>query len=153
MPVTRHAPPGKQPPCQPTRGQHGCFTLQVSTEMMIRMEDMGEVVIVAVPFDAVNELECQELAFELPNLRGAVLDAVVAVGMDSAALVTLLQAPDSVRAFAAWVRNRCERSGDSIELMARRGNRRVRLTVDGNIDVKVVADFLAAAFAENDPQR
>jgi hypothetical protein len=117
------------------------------------MEDMDEVVIVAVPFDAVNELECRELAFELPTLRGAVLNAVVTVGMDSAALVTLLQAPDSVRAFAAWVRDRCRRSGDSIELRARRGNRRVQLTVDGDIDVNVVADFLAAAFAENDPQR
>src|SRR5215831_14179333 len=73
-------------------------------------------VIVAVPLDAVGELEREGLASPLPVFRGAAIDAVVTVGMDSAALVTLLQAPDSVRAFAAWIRDRCSRSGDSTEL-------------------------------------
>ena len=119
---------------------------------MMRVEDRAEVAVVAVPFDSVSELESAGLAFPLPVFRGAVLDAVVTVGMDSAALVTLLQAPDSVRAFAAWVRDRCVRSSDSIELSARRGGRRVRLKVDGDIDVSVVTDFLVAAFADHDSQ-
>jgi hypothetical protein len=107
---------------------------------------------IAVPTDAVLELECEGLAFALPVFRGAVLDPVVTVGMDAAALVTLLQAPDSIRAFATWVRGRCARRGDSIELSARRGDVRVHLTVDGDIDMDVVANFLRAAFAEHDPQ-
>jgi hypothetical protein len=122
------------------------------TRIMVRMGDEADAVVVAVPFTAVRELEREALAFPVPVLRGTVLDAVVSVGVDSAALVTLLQAPDSVRAFAAWIRDRCARSGDSIELKARRGSRRVRLTVDGDIDVGVVADFIAAAFDDHDFQ-
>ena len=120
--------------------------------IMIRMEDRTELAIVAVPPDAVRELEREGLALRLPVLRGAVLDAAVTVGMDSAALVTLLQAPDSIRAFAVWIRDRCARSGNSIELSARRAGRRVRLRVDGDIDVGVVANFLVAAFADDDSQ-
>lgn len=112
------------------------------------MKDRAEAAIVAVPLDAVRELERKGLAFPLPVLRGAVLDAVVMVGMDSATLVTLLQTPDSVQAFAAWLRDRCARKGDSIELSARRGNRRVHLTVDGDVDVGIVARFLVEAFAD-----
>jgi hypothetical protein len=119
---------------------------------MVRVEDEASAMVVAVPFDAVRELELEGLAVPLPVLRGPVINAVVTVGMDSAALVTLLQAPDSIRAFAAWIRDRCARPGDSIELKARRGSRRVHLTVDGDIDVGVVADFLAAAFADRDSQ-
>ena len=111
-----------------------------------------QAVIIAVPGDAVTELEAQELAYPLPVLRGSVIDAVVTVGMDSAALVTLLQAPDSIRAFAAWIRGRCTRSGDSIELSAQRGDRRIHLTVDGDIAIDAVADFLAAAFSDTSPQ-
>ncbi len=121
-------------------------------EIMVRVEVKADGVVVAVPFGAVRELERDGLAFPLPVLRGTVLDAVVTVGMDSAALVTLLQAPDSVRAFAAWIRDRCARSGDSIKLDARRGSRQVHLTVSGDVDVDVVADFLAAAFADHDSQ-
>ena len=116
------------------------------------MEDKTDTVIVAVPFDAVDELDRAGLAFPLEVFRGAVLDAVVAVGMDSAALVTLLQAPDSVRAFAAWIRHRCAKSGNSIEISATRGSRRVQLKVDGDIDVTAVTDFLAAAFADHEAQ-
>lgn len=120
---------------------------------MVRVEDTPDqpAMIVAVPADAALELERDALAYPLPVLRGAVLDAVVTVGMDAAALVTLLQAPDSIRAFAEWVRARCVRSGNSIELRAMRGGRRIHLTVDGDIDVNVVAEFLAAAFADQDP--
>lgn len=87
----------------------------------------------------------------LPILRGAAVDALVTVGMDAAALVTLLQTPDSVRTFAVWIRGRSARSGDSIELSARRGDRRVHLTIDGDIDIGIVADFLRASFADRDP--
>lgn len=118
------------------------------------MEDKADrtAVIVAVPVDAVGELEREGLALPLPVLRGTVLDAVVIVGTDAAALVTLLQAPDSVRAFAAWVRDRCARSGDSIEIRARRGDRRLHLIVEGDIDVNVVTDFVIAAFADHGHQ-
>jgi len=114
------------------------------------MEGKLATTIVAVPFDAVRELESEDLAFSIPVFRGAALDTVVSVGMDSAALVTLLQAPDSVKAFAAWIRDRCKRSKDSIEISAVRGNRRVRLKADGDIDVRVIADFLMAAFADHE---
>jgi hypothetical protein len=116
------------------------------------MEDKADTVIVAVPFDAVRELENEGLAFSLPVFRGATLEAVVSIGMDSAALVTLLQAPDSVRAFAAWIRRRYASSGNSIEVTATRGNRRIHLKVDGDIEVGVVADFLATAFADHESQ-
>jgi hypothetical protein len=122
--------------------------------IMVRVEEDAPhqpTIIVAVPVDAALELERDELAYPLPVLRGAVLDAAVTVGMDAAALVTLLQAPDSIRAFAAWIRARCVRSGNSIELTARRGDRRIHLTVDGDIDIDVVAGFLVAAFADQDP--
>jgi hypothetical protein len=107
--------------------------------------------IIAVPVDALDELEREGLTDPLPILRGAAVDALVAVGMDAAALVTLLQTPDSVRAFAVWIRGRCARPGDSIELTARRGDRWVHLTIDGDIDIGIVADFLRAAFADRDP--
>jgi len=109
-------------------------------------------VIVAVPLDAVGELEREGLASPLPVFRGAAIEAVVTIGMDSAALVTLLQAPDSVRAFAAWIRTRCTRASNSIEISAKHGDRRVHLTVEGGIDVSVVADFLTAAFADQSSQ-
>jgi hypothetical protein len=120
--------------------------------IMVLMEDRVDAVTIAVPFDAVRELERERLAFPLPLFRGAALDAVVTIGMDSAALVTLLQAPDSVRNFATWVRRRCATSGDTIEISATRGDRRVQLKVDGNIDVSVVTDFLLAAFADHQTQ-
>jgi hypothetical protein len=105
--------------------------------------------IVAVPLDAVADLESKSLAWRVPVFRGAVIDAVVAVGTDAATLVSLLQAPDAIRAFAAWVRDRCSRSRDSIVLTARSGDQRVHLKVDGHIDVRAIADFLTAALKDN----
>jgi hypothetical protein len=116
------------------------------------VHDEAEAMIVAVPFDAVSELANERLASPLPVFRGAALDAVVTVGTDAATLVSLLQAPDAIRAFATWVRSRCERSGDSIELTARSGHRRVSLKVDGRIDAAIVADFLKAAMKSDDNQ-
>jgi hypothetical protein len=115
------------------------------------MRDRADAVIVAVPFDAVSELEDQGLAFALPVLRGAALDAIVTVGTDAATLVSLMQTPDAIRAFAAWVHARCARSGDSIELSVRSGDRRVNLKVDGRIDVDAVADFLKVVMQADDP--
>jgi hypothetical protein len=120
--------------------------------MTVRIDDEADTVIVAVPFDCVHDLERQGLAFAVPVFRGAVLDAVVTVGVDSATLVTLLQAPDSIRAFATWIRDRCAWSGDSIELSAKRRGQRLRLKVDGKVDAGVVADFLAAAFADHESE-
>jgi hypothetical protein len=118
---------------------------------MMRVEKAPYAVIVAVPPDAVHELVSGGLASPIPVLRGATVQAAVMVGSDAAALVTLLQAPEAVRAFGAWIRDRCKRSGDSIEISATRGNRRLRLTVDGDVDVGVVADFLTAALADRGP--
>jgi hypothetical protein len=72
------------------------------------------------------------------------------------AVTTMREAVDATPArhpdrAAAWVRARCVRSGSSIELRARRGDRRIQLRVDGDIDVDVVAEFLTAAFADQDP--
>ena len=116
------------------------------------MNDADEAMIVAVPSDLVGDLESHGLAFRLPALRGAALDAVVMVGTDTATLVSLLQAPDAIRAFATWVRGRCTGSGDSIELSARSGSRRVYLKVDGRIDISVIADFLMAAIKSDGMQ-
>jgi hypothetical protein len=106
-------------------------------------------VIVAVPAVDAAELESIGLAFPMPVFRGAVLDAAVTIGTDASTLITLLQAPDAIHALAAWVRDRCASPNDSIEIKAQRGGRRVQLTVDGDIDINVVADFLAAAFQDD----
>jgi hypothetical protein len=109
-------------------------------------------VVVAVPADVVSELEREGLATRAPVRRGPILDTIVTVGADSATLVTLLQAPDSVRAFARWVHRRSERSGESIEVSIRREGQQVHLVVEGNVDVGTVANFLATAFPNPDPE-
>ena len=119
---------------------------------------MGEItdqqsVIVAVTADAALELEREGLVERLPTFRGATLDAVVAVGTDAATLVTLLQTPDAIRAFAAWIRARCVRSSTSIEITVRHGGRRLHIDGDGDIALESIADFLAAVFKEGDGSR
>jgi hypothetical protein len=108
--------------------------------------------VVAVPFEALDELEQHGLASSLPVFRGTAVEAVISVGIDSAALVTLLQAPDSIRAFATWLRARCSRSRNTIDIVAKRGDRRMHLTVDGDIDIGIIADFIAAAFEDPNQQ-
>jgi hypothetical protein len=108
--------------------------------------------VVAVPLDMVEELEGNGLASPLPIFRGAVVEVLVTIGMDSAMLVTLLQTPESVRAFATYIRARCTRTGNTIQISAKRGNKQVHITVDGDIDVAIVADFLTAAFADRPTQ-
>jgi hypothetical protein len=114
------------------------------------MEEITEQVVVAVPADVVPELEREGLAERLPAFRGPALDAVVSVGTDAATLITLLQAPDAIKAFAAWIRTRCMRSRTSIEITVRSGNRRLHIDGDGDIAVQAVADFLTAAFREGE---
>jgi hypothetical protein len=63
----------------------------------------------------------------------------------------LLQAPDSIRAFASWLVERCRRKNDRITLTGGRGDRRVRLTIDGDVPIAAVSDFLASAFQEDAP--
>lgn len=118
----------------------------------MRKQDHPNTAIVAVPIETVDDLERQGIASPLPVFRGTALEAVVSVGMDSAALVTLMQAPDSIRAFAAWVRARCSRSSSTIDIVAKRGDRQMRLTVDGDIDISLVTDFIAEAFADENRQ-
>jgi hypothetical protein len=112
--------------------------------------DRSESVVVAVPAEVVLELEREGLATRAPVRRGPILDAIVTIGADSATLVTLLQGPDSVRAFARWVHGRCERSDESIDISIRRADQQVHLVVEGNVDVGAVADFLATAFPNPD---
>lgn len=102
-------------------------------------------VVIAVPDDAVDELVSAGLARELPTLRGPVFDAVVTVGMDSAALVTLMQAPDAVRAFAAWLTERVRGKKDGITITANHNGRSLNLKVNGSVPVDAVSDFLTAA--------
>lgn len=124
----------------------------VATGIMGFMDDRDEAIVVAVPPDAVADLESMGLAFPRPVLRGAALEAVVTVGTDAATLVSLLQAPDAIRAFAAWVRGRCVRSGDSIELSARSGDLRVHLKVYGHTDASRIVEFLMGVL-EGDKSR
>ncbi len=108
--------------------------------------------IIAVPEDTVDELTDAGLVRDLPTLRGPVFDAVVSVGMDSAALVTLLQAPDTVRAFATWLVERVRHQKDTIRITGHRGERSVRLEVTGDVPVDAVTDFLLAAFRDANAQ-
>lgn len=108
--------------------------------------------IVAVPSDSVSELESRGLAFPVSVFRGGALDAIVTVGTDAAALVSLLQAPDAIRAFADWIRGRCQRREDSIELSVWSGGKRIYLKVNGHIDIAMVEDFIASALPDEDRQ-
>lgn len=112
--------------------------------------DRAGSVVVAVPADVVLELEREGLATRALVRRGPIVDTIVTVGADSATLVTLLQTPDSVRAFARWVHRRCARSGESIDISIRRAGQQVHIVVDGNIDVGTVANFLATALPKPD---
>lgn len=103
-------------------------------------------VVIAVPEDTVDDLVDAGLVRDLPTLRGPVFDAVVTVGMDSAALVTLMQTPDAVRAFAAWLTERVRRRKDTITIAGNRNGRSLRLEVDGDVPVEAISDFLLAAF-------
>ena len=102
----------------------------------------------AVPFDAVADLESKSLAWRVPVFRGAAIDAVVAVGTDAATLVSLLQAPDASE--PSLRRSTIGARGPEIRSYLRVFRRsQVHLKVDGHIDVRAIADFLAAALKDN----
>jgi len=103
-------------------------------------------VVLAVPEETLDELLEAGLVKTIPTIRGPVMEAVATIGANSAVLVTLLQAPETVRAFAAWLVAWVRRREDTVTINARRGSRRVELRVDGDVPMDVVADFLSAAF-------
>jgi hypothetical protein len=106
--------------------------------------------LVAVPTTAVADLTARSLATLLPDARSSVLDAVVAIGTDVGTVVTLIQGPDAVRALAEWIRGLFARTGTSVQIVARRGDRRVKLSVDGDVPLDTVAKFLTAAFNDEE---
>jgi hypothetical protein len=110
-------------------------------------EEEPAAVLVAVPEEVVDELVTAGLAQVIPTIRGPVLDAVATIGSNAAVLITLLQAPDSIRAFAAWTVSWARRRTETIEIRAKRGGRRLELRVDGDVPVEVVAEFLSAVFS------
>jgi hypothetical protein len=105
-------------------------------------------ILVAVPEDGVDELVSAGLVKVIPTIRGAVLDAVVTVGSDAAVLVTLLQAPQTIREFAGWVVARCHRRKTTLVITARRGEQHLELRVDGDIPVEAVTRFLVDAVGQ-----
>ena len=102
--------------------------------------------IVAVPADVAAELEREGLADRLPAFRG--LEAVFTVGTDAATLVTLMQTPDAIRAFAAWIRRRCAHTGTSIDVTITCNGKKVHVQGDG-VSVESLADFITGAFKED----
>jgi hypothetical protein len=114
-------------------------------EKALATENEPAAVLMAVPEEAVDELVAAGLAQVIPTIRGPVLEAVATIGSNAAILVTLLQAPQSIRAFAAWIVSWAGRRTEGIQVSARKGARRIELTVDGDIPVEAVAEFLVAA--------
>jgi hypothetical protein len=76
----------------------GCSAARFeSAGIMSSMSDTAKVIIVAVPTDAVRELQSRNLAFPLAVPHGTAFDAVATVGADAATLVSLMQAPSTLR--------------------------------------------------------
>jgi hypothetical protein len=59
--------------------------------------------LVAVTEHMADALQNSGLAVPLPALRGTVVDVALIVGTDAATVVTLMQAPDTIRRFASWL--------------------------------------------------
>jgi hypothetical protein len=98
--------------------------------------------------DLLPDLIADDLVQLVPRLRGVGADAIVAIGTNAAAVVTLLQTPDTLRALAAWLRRRAERDMTVIRISARSRSRQLDLDVRGDIEVETVAAFLRDAFSE-----
>lgn len=107
-------------------------------------------VVISVPQDSVDELVQSGLAARAPILRGELIEAVIAVGVDSAALVTLLQTPQTIQAFATWIRARVIQKEERITIRGNRGNRALRVDVDGDVPVEAIARFLREALGDED---
>lgn len=104
--------------------------------------------LVAVTADMADDLQCTGVAAPLPTLRGAVVDAAIMVGTDAATIVTLMQAPDSIRAFASWLHDRFSRRGDSIKIQGRRQGISVTLQVDGSVPVDTITQFITEVLSD-----
>jgi hypothetical protein len=98
--------------------------------------------LVAVTADMADDLQRTGLAAALPTLRGAAVDAAIMVGTNAATIVTLMQAPDSIRAFAGWLHDRFSRHGDSVKIQGRRHGISVTLQVDGSVPVDTITEFI-----------
>jgi hypothetical protein len=101
--------------------------------------------LIAVPDDAVEELLEVRLVSRPPKRRGVGLDAVLTIGIDSKALVTLTQAPASVYLLATWLAARARRLQGTITIADTRPGRSVQFHVHGDERVEVVANYLATA--------
>jgi hypothetical protein len=106
-------------------------------------------VVVAVPEEVLDELLERALVRPIPRVRGPLIDAAVVIGSDAAVLVTLLQAPDTVRSFASWLVDRVRKKGDMLTIKAKQGERLLVLRIDGEVDMDAVARFLEGAFRES----
>ncbi|HAM21919.1 MAG TPA: hypothetical protein DCQ04_06540 [Actinobacteria bacterium] len=101
---------------------------------------------IAIPLDSAEELFEACLVSEIPAVRGLALEAVVSVAVNSSVtLVTLMQAPESIRSFSAWVVNRSHRSSETIRISGRRNGRAIDLEVNGDVPIEAVTEFLRAA--------
>lgn len=98
-----------------------------------------------MPEEAVAELVENNLAKVVPGVRGPLLETVMEIGTDAAVLVTLLQTPDTVRAFAAWVLGWGKRQPDGMVVHARKKGRRVDLRVEGEVSIDTITDFISDA--------
>ncbi len=111
--------------------------------------DTAFAILVAVPADAVAELEALGIAFGVPTTRGPVLEAVVQVGVGAATVVSLMQTPSTVREFASWIVGLAMRDGDAILIRGRRGEKTVQLRVTGDVDAGAVARFLRDSLGDD----
>jgi hypothetical protein len=98
--------------------------------------------LLAVTADMADDLQRTGLAAPLPTLRGAVIDAAIMMGTNAATIVTLMQTPDSIRAFAGWLHDRFSRHGDSIKIQGRHHGISVTLQVDGSVPVETITEFI-----------
>lgn len=103
-----------------------------------------------------DDLQRTGLAAPLPTLRGAAIDAAIMVGTDAATIVTLMQTPEAIRAFAGWLHDRFSRRGDSIKIEGRRHGVSVTLQVDGSVPVETITGFIADVLSDqrgHDPSK
>jgi hypothetical protein len=101
--------------------------------------------LIAVPDDAVDELLGVRLVSKPPKRRAPGLDAVLTIGTDSSALVTLTQAPATVYLLATWLAARARRLGNTITITGNRPSSSARFEVNGDEPPEVVANYLATA--------
>jgi hypothetical protein len=110
--------------------------------------DNAPAALVAITGDMVDELHRAGLVTPLPTLRGAAIDVAIMVGTDAATIVTLIQTPEAVRAFAGWLHDRFSRRGDSIKIEGRRHGISVTLQVDGSVPVETITGFIADVLSD-----